>query len=105
MWKEVRKIILNRKMLKSKIYPLSFTKLSHRFYTKKNSIYLKRIDEDRFIGLLNVKDLKKIEKNKAVPFCFLAVAVIMIGVGVVRGEHLVVLQKAVNICLECIGIG
>ena len=39
------------------------------------------------------------------PFCFLAVAVIMIGVGVVRGEHLVVLQKAVNICLECIGIG
>ena len=51
------------------------------------------------------KFIKKIEKNKAVPFCFLAVAVIMIGVGVVRGEHLVVLQKAVNICLECIGIG
>ena len=51
------------------------------------------------------KFIKKIEKNKAVPFCFLAVAVIMIGVGVVRGEHLVVLQKAVNMCLECIGIG
>ena len=33
-------------------------------WAKKNSIYLKRIDEDRFIGLLNVKDLKKIEKNK-----------------------------------------
>ena len=32
-------------------------------WAKKNSIYLKRIDEDRFIGLLNVKDLKKIEKN------------------------------------------
>lgn len=28
-------------------------------WAKKNSIYLKRIDEDRFIGLLNVKDLKK----------------------------------------------
>ena len=51
------------------------------------------------------KFIKKIEKNKAVPFCFLAVAAIMIGAGVVRGEHLVVLQKAVNICLECIGIG
>lgn len=33
-------------------------------WSKKNSIYLKRIDEDRFIGLLNVKDLKKIEKEK-----------------------------------------
>ena len=33
-------------------------------WAKKNSIYLKRIDEDRFIGLLNVKDLKKIEKEK-----------------------------------------
>ena len=33
-------------------------------WAKKNSIYLKRLDEDRFIGLLNVKDLKKIEKDK-----------------------------------------
>lgn len=33
-------------------------------WAKKNSIYLKRINEDRFIGLLNVKDLKKIEKEK-----------------------------------------
>ena len=33
-------------------------------WAKKTSIYLKRIDEDRFIGLLNVKDLKKIEKDK-----------------------------------------
>lgn len=33
-------------------------------WAKKNSIYLKRIDDDRFIGLLNVKDLKKIEKDK-----------------------------------------
>lgn len=49
--------------------------------------------------------IKKIEKNKAIPFVFLAVAVVMIGVGILRGEHLVVLQKAVNICLECIGIG
>ena len=33
-------------------------------WAKKISIYLKRIDDDRFIGLLNVKDLKKIEKEK-----------------------------------------
>ena len=33
-------------------------------WAKKNSIYLKRIDDDRFIGLLNVKDLKKIEQEK-----------------------------------------
>ena len=51
------------------------------------------------------KFIKKIEKNKAIPFGFLAVAVVMIGGGILRGEHLVVLQKAVNICLECIGIG
>lgn len=33
-------------------------------WAKQNSIYLKRIDDDRFIGLLNVKDLKNIEQNK-----------------------------------------
>ena len=35
----------------------------------------------------------------------LLLAVAMIAVGLLRDEHLVVLQKAVNICLECIGIG
>ena len=61
------------------------------------SKFIKKIEKNKFI--------KKIEKNKVVPFGFLIIAVVMIGVGVVRGEHLVVLQKAVNICLECIGIG
>ncbi|MGI5977170.1 MAG: CD1871A family CXXC motif-containing protein [Candidatus Limivicinus sp.] len=28
-----------------------------------------------------------------------------IGYGIIREEHLTVLKKAVNICLECIGIG
>lgn len=33
-------------------------------WSKRNGIYLKRIDEDRFLGLLNVKNLKEIEKEK-----------------------------------------
>jgi len=35
----------------------------------------------------------------------LAAAFLLIGIGLARGEHLEVLQKAVRICLECIGIG
>ena len=43
-------------------------------------------------------------------FCILrvtafAVALIFIAIGIIREEYLVVLKKAVNICLECIGIG
>ena len=35
----------------------------------------------------------------------IAAAVIFIVVGIVRQEQLAVLKKAINICLECIGIG
>ncbi|MBF0713688.1 DHH family phosphoesterase [Gemella sp. GH3] len=35
-------------------------------WSRKYGIYLKRIDEDRFLGLANVKDLKEIEKEKFV---------------------------------------
>lgn len=47
-------------------------------------------------------------KNKSVLFVrwgLLSLAVIMIAVGLVNQEHLQVMQKAVKICLECIGIG
>lgn len=47
-------------------------------------------------------------KSKSVLFVrwgLLGLAVIMIAVGLVNQEHLQVMQKAVKICLECIGIG
>ncbi len=38
-------------------------------------------------------------------FSLLALAAAMIICGVSRGEMAIVLKKAVNICLECIGLG
>lgn len=35
----------------------------------------------------------------------LILSILFIITGVLRQEHLVVLKKAVNICLECIGVG
>lgn len=43
-------------------------------------------------------------RRAAVIVCMF-VALCFIGIGLLRGENLVVLQKAVHICLECIGIG
>lgn len=36
---------------------------------------------------------------------FLIVAIVMIGVGIWRGEVVTVLSKGINLCLECVGIG
>lgn len=38
-------------------------------------------------------------------YVLLLLGAAFIAVGVLRGEYLVVLKKAVMICLECIGIG
>ena len=35
----------------------------------------------------------------------LLLAIASMGFGIARGEHRTVWMKAVNICLECIGIG
>ena len=42
---------------------------------------------------------------KAVRLAVLAVSLLFIGLGLARQEHLDVMQKAVRICLECVGIG
>ncbi|MEZ3468669.1 MAG: thioredoxin [Schaedlerella sp.] len=34
-----------------------------------------------------------------------AAGLAMMGAGICRGEMAVVMEKAINICLECIGIG
>ncbi len=44
-------------------------------------------------------------KGKWLTAGLLIVAAAFIVLGVVRGENAIVLRKAVNICLECIGIG
>ena len=49
--------------------------------------------------------VKKVESSKFTPFIALGIGAVMVVTGVIRDEHLVVLKKAVNICLECIGIG
>lgn len=37
--------------------------------------------------------------------CLAALGLVMMGIGILRGEMPIVLQKAINICMECIGIG
>nr|WP_325211876.1 CD1871A family CXXC motif-containing protein [uncultured Oscillibacter sp.] len=41
----------------------------------------------------------------ALRFGALGLALVLIGIGLLRQEQAEVLQKAVRICLECIGIG
>lgn len=44
-------------------------------------------------------------RTQAVRFGILTAALLFIGIGIAGEEHLDVMQKAVRICLECIGIG
>lgn len=48
--------------------------------------------------------MKLISNNKAA-FVIISVAILFIAVGIWRGEVETVLRKAINICMECIGLG
>lgn len=48
--------------------------------------------------------MKKEVSNKITVVVLLA-SVFFVAIGVYREEASIVLQKAINICLECIGIG
>lgn len=54
-----------------------------------------------------LQNKRRMDKGRrmAVQFVLLSVAVCMVTLGIYRGEVSVVLNKAVNICLECIGLG
>ena len=44
-------------------------------------------------------------KNSALTAFMLLAGFLFLFIGVYRGESIIVFEKAVNICLECIGIG
>ena len=45
------------------------------------------------------------KKLMVIRYGLLFAAVVLVAAGVVREENVTVMQKAINICLECIGIG
>ena len=49
--------------------------------------------------------MKKLTQSRGIGLVLAAVGVLMKAFGIYRGEMMVVLTKAVNICMECIGIG
>ncbi len=45
------------------------------------------------------------KKKNIIAFSIIVIGIAFLCFGIYRGETMVVLRKAVNICLECIGIG
>jgi hypothetical protein len=51
------------------------------------------------------KNRNKVKDGFWIPAVMIAIGAVFILGGFYRGEAAIVLRKAVNICLECIGIG
>lgn len=49
--------------------------------------------------------MKKFAEKRFTGFAVALLGLCMIGFGIYRGEVEIVFMKAINICLECIGIG
>ena len=49
--------------------------------------------------------MKQFLRSRAAGISLAALGLLMMGIGIFRGEMTVVFTKAINICLECIGIG
>ena len=43
--------------------------------------------------------------SKYMPYGLLVMAALFIVFGLLRGERLIIVEKAVRLCLECIGVG
>ena len=48
---------------------------------------------------------RNILKSRALSILLVMIGVAMMYIGAQRGEVLVVLNKAIKVCMECIGIG
>ena len=49
--------------------------------------------------------MRKLTESRWTGIALAVVGILMMATGIHRGEMAVVLTKAVNICMECIGIG
>jgi len=48
---------------------------------------------------------RNILKSRALSILLVMIGIAMMYIGVHRGEALVVMNKAIRVCMECIGIG
>ena len=54
---------------------------------------------------INMIMIKKITKTKWTGVVLAIIGILLMVFGIYRGEMSVVFTKAINICMECIGIG